>query len=48
MPPGTAIIRYEEHLASVWSAARVSFMMDENEREILRLKLGVTYGGEEE
>ncbi len=48
LPAGTAIIRFEEHLASVWTAARVSFMMDENEREILRLKLGVTYGGEEE
>ena len=47
MPNGTAIIRYEDILASVWTASRVSFMMNERERDILRLKLGVSIGGEE-
>jgi len=48
MPNGTAIIRYENILASVWTASRVSFMMNKKERDILRLKLGVSIGGEEE
>jgi len=48
MPNGTAIIRHGEILASVWTASRVSFMMNEKERDILRLKLGVSIGGEEE
>jgi hypothetical protein len=45
---GSSILRCGEHLAPVWVAARVSFMVSEKERDVLRLKLGVEVGGEEE
>jgi hypothetical protein len=35
-------------LLPVWVAARVSLMIDEKEREVLRLKLGIEIEEEEE
>ena len=45
---GAFILRCGEHLLPVWSAARVSLMIDEKEQEVLRIKLGVEFEGEEE
>ena len=45
---GSAILRCGEYLLPVWVAARVSLMIDDKEQEILRLKLGVILGDEEE
>ena len=45
---GSAILRCGEYLLPVWVAARVSLMIDDNERDILRLKLGIENRGEEE
>ena len=45
---GSAILRCGEFLLPVWIAARVSLMIDDKERDILRLKLGIVETGEEE
>ena len=45
---GSFILKCEEFLMPAWVAARVSLMIDENEREVLRLKLGVEFEEEEE
>ena len=45
---GSAILRCGEYLLPVWVAARVSLMIDEREQDVIRLKLGVETGGEEE
>ena len=37
-----------DSLMPAWIAARVSLMMDEKEREVLRLKLGIEFEEEEE
>ena len=45
---GSAILRCGEHLLPVWIAARVSLMIDKKEQDVLRLKLGIEDGEEEE
>ena len=45
--PGSFILKCGEHLLPAWVAARVSLMIDEKEREVLRLKLGIEYEEEE-
>jgi 16S rRNA C967 or C1407 C5-methylase (RsmB/RsmF family) len=45
---GSAILRCGEFLLPVWVAARVSLMIDDKERDILRLKLGIVEREEEE
>ena len=45
---GSFILKCQEHLLPVWVAARVSLMIDEKEREVLRLKLGIEIEEEEE
>ncbi|MDP6869857.1 MAG: RsmB/NOP family class I SAM-dependent RNA methyltransferase [Candidatus Poseidoniaceae archaeon] len=41
LPEGSAILRCEEHLVPIWIAARVSLMLDDNECEIIKIKLGI-------
>ena len=48
LPTGSAIIRTGEHLMPVWTAARVSPMISEHEKDILRLKLNIQLMEEEE
>ena len=38
---GSFILKCGEYLLPVWIAARVSLMIDGNEQEILRMKLGI-------
>ncbi len=45
---GSFILKCGEHLMPAWVAARVSLMIDEKEREVLRLKLGIEIEEEEE
>ena len=45
--PGSFILKCGEHLLPAWVAARVSLMIDEKEREVLRLKLGIEFEEEE-
>jgi len=45
---GSFILKCEEFLLPAWVAARVSLMIDEKEREVLRLKLGIEFEEEEE
>ncbi len=45
---GSFILKCGEFLLPAWSAARVSLMIDEKERDVLRLKLGIEYEEEEE
>ncbi len=45
---GSAILRCGEFLLPVWVAARVSLMIDDKERDILRMKLGIEDREEEE
>jgi hypothetical protein len=45
---GSAILRCGEYLLPVWIAARVSLMIDQKEQDVLRLKLGIEDGEEEE
>ena len=45
---GSSILRCGDFLLPVWVAARVSLMIDDNEQDILRLKLGIENRGEEE
>ncbi|MGB1549124.1 MAG: hypothetical protein ACPHA0_02095 [Candidatus Poseidoniaceae archaeon] len=45
---GSFILKCGEHLMPAWVAARVSLMIDEKEREVLRLKLGIEFKEEEE
>ena len=39
LPQGSSIIRCDEFLVPVWTAARVSLMIDKNEQEIIRMKI---------
>ena len=45
---GSFILKCEEHMMPAWVAARVSLMLDEQEQEVLRLKLGIELEEEEE
>jgi hypothetical protein len=45
---GSSILRCGQYLCPVWVAARVSFMMDDYARDILRMKIGIEERGEEE
>ena len=45
---GSFILKCGEHLMPAWVAARVSLMIDEKERDVLRLKLGIEFEEEEE
>ena len=38
---GSYILKCEDYLLPVWVAARVSLMIDEKEKEIIRMKLGI-------
>ena len=38
---GSFILKCDDYLLPVWIAARVSLMIDDNEQEILRMKLGI-------
>ena len=48
MESGSSILRCGQYLCPVWVAARVSFMMDDYARDILRMKIGIEERGEEE
>jgi len=39
LPQGSSLIRCGEFLVPVWTAARVSLMIDNNEQEIIRMKI---------
>ena len=45
---GSFILKCGEHLLPAWVAARVSLMIDDKEKEIISMKLGIELGGEDE
>ena len=42
---GSFILKCGEHLLPPWVAARVSLMIDDKEKEIISMKLGIELGG---
>jgi len=45
---GSFILKFEDYLLPAWVAARVSLMIDDKEKEIICMKLGIEFEEEEE